>query len=65
LLQHVAANEAETVVIFIEERYGEDGIVRFLNAWERAHPLEDAIEAALPVSSGEFNRQWTRWINGE
>ena len=65
LLQHVAANEAEAVVVFMEERYGKDGVVRFLNALGRARSLEDAIEAALPVSFGEFNRQWTRWIDGE
>ena len=43
----------------IEWQYGEDGVARFLNALGRAHSLEGAIEAALPVSFGEFNRQWT------
>jgi hypothetical protein len=62
LLQHVAVNEAEAVVAFIADHYGEDGVVRFLNALGRAHSLEEAIEAAVPVSFGEFNRQWTRWI---
>ena len=65
LLQHVAVNEAEAVVAFIAERYGEDHVVRFLNALGRAHALDEAIEAALPVSFGEFNRQWTKWIAGE
>jgi hypothetical protein len=65
LLQHVAVNEAEAVITYIEERYGEDGVVRFLNALGPAHSLEDAIETALPVSFGEFNRQWTQWIGEE
>ena len=64
LLEHVATQEAEAIVIYVEERYGQDGVVRFLNSLGKAHSLEDAIEAALPVSFGEFNRQWTMWIAG-
>jgi hypothetical protein len=65
LLQHVAVNEAEAVVAFIDERYGEDHVVRFLNALGRAQALDEAIEAALPVSFGEFNQQWMQWITME
>jgi hypothetical protein len=65
LLQHVAVNQAEAIVIYIEEQYGEEGVVRFLNSLGQARALEDAIEAALPVSFGEFNRQWNKWIAGK
>ena len=65
LLDHVAAAEAEAVVIYIEERYGQDGVVRFLNSLGKAHSLDEAIEAALPISFGEFNRLWLKWIAGE
>ena len=65
LLEHVAVAEAESIVIFIEERYGKEGVVRFLNSLGKAHSLDEAIAAALPVSFGEFNRQWLRWIAGE
>jgi len=64
-LEHVATQEAEAMVIYIEERYGQDGVVHFLNSLGKAHSLADAIEAALPVSFGEFNRQWLKWIAGE
>jgi len=64
-LEHVATQEARALVIYIEERYGQDGVVRFLNALGKAHSLQDAIEAALPVSFEEFNRQWTAWITGK
>ena len=64
-LEHVATQEAEAMVIYIEERYGQEGVVRFLNSLGKAHSLEDAIEAALPVSFEEFNRQWTKWIAGD
>jgi hypothetical protein len=63
-LDHVATQEAEALVIYVEERYGQDGVVRFLNSLGKAHSLADAIEAALPVSFEEFNRQWTKWIAG-
>ena len=63
--EHGAAQEAEALVIYIEERYGQDGVVRFLNSLGKARSLKDAIEAALPVSFGEFNRQWTAWITGK
>jgi hypothetical protein len=65
LLQHVAVNQAEAIVIYIEEQYGKDGVVRFLNSLGKAHSLDEAIEAALPVSFGEFNRQWMKWIAGK
>jgi hypothetical protein len=65
LLQHVVVNQAEAIIIYIEEQYGKDGVVRFLNSLGKAHSLETAIEAALPVSFGEFNRQWTKWITGK
>ncbi|HSD82543.1 MAG TPA: hypothetical protein VLG46_01715 [Anaerolineae bacterium] len=65
LLQHVAANEAQSVVIFIEDRYGESGVVRFLNVLGQAHSLVEAIETALPVHYAEFNRQWKEWIAGD
>ena len=64
-MEYAAVNETEAVVIFIEDRYGENGVVRFLNSLGKAHSLEAAIEAALPVSFGEFNQQWTKWINGK
>ena len=65
LMEYAAVNETEAVVIFIEDRYGENGVVRFLNSLGKAHSLKAAIEAALPVSFEEFNRQWTAWITGK
>lgn len=64
-LQQVAVNQAEAIVIYIEELYGRNGVVRFLNSLGKAHSLDEAIEAALPVSFGEFNQRWMQWIAGE
>jgi len=65
LLEPVAVAEAESLVIYIEDRYGKAGVVRFLNSLGKAQALDEAIDAALPVSFGEFNRQWLKWIAGE
>lgn len=65
LLQHVAVNQAEAIVVYLEEQYGPDGVVRFLNALGKARSLAEAIDAALPVSFREFNQQWMQWITGE
>jgi hypothetical protein len=65
LLQHVAVNEARVAIIFIEDRFGADGVVRFLNALGRAGSLEEAIEAGLSIEYSEFLKQWRQWSNGE
>ncbi len=64
LPEYVATQEAEAMVIYVEERYGQDGVVRFLNSLGKARSLEGAIGAALKVPFEDFNRQWTKWIAG-
>ncbi len=61
----VAVDEAEAVVIFIEDRYGKEGVVRFLNALGQAQSSKDAIETALSIPYAEFNQKWLAWIAGE
>jgi hypothetical protein len=65
LLEHVAVAEAQAVVVYIEERYGREGVVRFLNSLGKAQSLDEAIETALPTSFSEFNQRWQKWIAGE
>jgi hypothetical protein len=65
LLEYAAVNEAQAVIIFIEDRFGAEGVVQFLNALGLADSLEEAIEAALPIDYGEFLRQWRVWSSRE
>ena len=65
LLQAVAQTEAESVVAFMQEHYGGESVIRFLNVLGKSTSLEEALEAGLLVKFGEFNRQWTKWIAGE
>ncbi len=63
-LEQAARQEAKAVIIFIEEKYGRDGVVRFLNSLGKAPSLETAIKTALPIEYAEFDQQWNKWIAG-
>ena len=65
LLQTAAQTEAESVVYFMQERYGQAGLIRFLIALGKSTSLAEALEAGLQVKFGEFNRQWMTWIAAE
>ena len=59
--RHVAANEAESVIIFIEERYGGDGVIRFLNALGKSTSLEEALEAGLSIEVWRVqSKEWSK-----
>jgi hypothetical protein len=64
-VEQMATQEANAAIIFIEEKYGRDGVVRFLNALGTARSLEAAIETALPIDYAEFDQQWNQWIAGK
>lgn len=60
-----ALQEAKAMIIFIEEKYGRAGVIRFLNSLGTARSLETAIKTALAISYTEFDRQWNQWITGK
>jgi hypothetical protein len=64
-LEQAAQQEAKAVIIYIEERYGPGGVVRFLNSLGTARSLEAAIQTALPIEYAEFDQQWNKWIAGK
>ncbi len=63
-VEQAAMQEAKAVIIFIEEKYGRDGVVRFLNSLGKARSLEAAIQTALPIEYAEFDQRWNKWIAG-
>ncbi len=63
--EQTAAQEAQALIVFIEEKYGKDGVVRFLNALGTADSLKTAVETALPIKYSEFDQLWNKWIRGE
>jgi len=64
-LEQTARQEAKAVIIYIEERYGPGGVVRFLNSLGTARSLEAAIKTALAIDYAEFDQQWNKWIAGK
>lgn len=54
--------EIDALIAFIEERYGNGGVIKLLNALGPARSIEQAIETALSVPFADFNQQWQAWI---
>jgi hypothetical protein len=61
-LQDTAIAEADAVITFMAERYGSEGVIKFLNALGPARSLDEAIGRGLGVKFGEFSQQWLTWI---
>jgi hypothetical protein len=55
--------EIDALIAFIEERYGNAGVIDFLNALGPARSLEQAIETAFGKSFTDFNHHWLEWID--
>lgn len=62
LLFDAAKTETDAVIVFIRERYGAEGVVKFLNALGRADSLPAAIEQGLGTKYTDFAKQWMTWI---
>lgn len=54
--------EIDGLIAYIEERYGNAGVIQLLNALGPARSLDQAIETALSVPFTEFDQQWQEWI---
>jgi hypothetical protein len=55
--------EAEAVIAYIEQHYGSNGLIKFLNALGPATSLAPALQTSLGISYPEFNRRWLAWLN--
>lgn len=56
-----AVDQAEATVAFIQDRYGDDGVIYFLHALGQADSLPTAVERGLGVTFGEFYLEWLKW----
>ncbi len=56
-----ALDQAEATVAFIQERYGDEGVIDFLHALGQADSLPTAIERGLGLTFGEFYGAWLAW----
>ncbi len=56
-----ALDQAEATVAFIQEHYGDEGVIDFLHALGQADSLPTAIERGLGLTFGEFYGAWLAW----
>lgn len=52
-----------SMVTYIEERWGPEGIARMIEAFADGLPVEEAVPAALEISLDELNTAWKAWIS--
>lgn len=57
--------EAEAVMAYIDQTYGPEKVVQFLNVIGSAHSTAEAVQAALNVKFADFNRGWLKWLGRE
>jgi hypothetical protein len=54
--------EAEAAITYIDQTYGADRVVQFLNALGRARSIAEALQTSLKVKFADFNRAWLKWL---
>ncbi|MFN8597359.1 MAG: hypothetical protein U0559_14405 [Anaerolineae bacterium] len=55
--------EIDAAIAYIEETYGNAGVIKFLNALGPSRSFEGTIEMALNMSYADFEAQWLRWLD--
>ncbi|NOX60417.1 MAG: hypothetical protein GXP42_00480 [Chloroflexi bacterium] len=58
----LAYKESYSAVVYLIETYGQEGLARLLAAYKAGKAGDDAFEAALGVSMGQFDLDWAEWL---
>ena len=61
-LSDLVDGEVDALIAFVEQQYGNAGVIKLLNALGPAESLKAAIETALTVKYDELEQQWLEWI---
>lgn len=56
---------ANSVVVFIEERFGPEAVPAFLAAIGGARSLAAAVESSWPIAYADFEQQWRHWLEDQ
>ncbi len=59
---NVPQAQANSVIVFIDQSFGASRVIKFLNALGAAKSLPRAIEASVPMTYDDFEKQWKAWI---
>ncbi len=62
----LAYAEAESLVMFLNEKYGGmDGVWAFARAHDEYQDYDEALQAAFGISYADFDQQWRDWLKNE
>ncbi|HET7376744.1 MAG TPA: hypothetical protein VFK30_08555, partial [Anaerolineae bacterium] len=56
------AQETDSVIAFIEDRFGAAAVVNFLNNFASEKTLPEVIQATFNLSAADFEQQWQKWL---
>ena len=56
------AQETDSVIAFIEDRFGAAAVVNFLNNFASEKTLPEVIQATFNLSAADFEQQWQQWL---
>lgn len=54
-----------SIVAFIEQTYGAEGIAALIDSFSQGFSVDDAIEQALGMSASELNADWHQWVTDQ
>ena len=54
--------ESSSIVVFIEQTYGVEGVLNFLRAIGPSDSIAEAIESGLNLKYADFEQQWQEWL---
>lgn len=52
-----------SMIAYIEERWGPEGIARLIDAFANGLPIDAAVPTALGISLDELNDAWKAWVS--
>lgn len=61
----LAYASAWSMIVYIEERWGPEGIARLIDAFGAGLPVDQAVPQALDITVDELNRAWKAWLTIE
>jgi peptidase MA superfamily protein len=57
--------ESASIVTFIIERWGDDGLARLFASFRQEMSYDDAVESSLDVTIEQLDAEWKSWLGYE
>ncbi len=59
---NLAYAEGATIFQYIQDTWGQEGLVRFLNAFRRTTSFSDVVQMQFGLTMAEFEMAWRAWL---